>query len=107
MPAKGTEIATRLRGGVVGRFGARTAPDETAIPACHFIPRTSSEQTDGQDTVIIGLTLIAPGGTDLLATDEIRRELDGTVWKVVGAPGDYRKGGRSRAVIAALERVMG
>lgn len=77
------------------------------IEHCHFLPRTSSEQTDGRDTVVIGLTLIAPGGTDLKATDRVMRQLDGTEWTIEGEPGDYRKRGRSRAVIAALKRVTG
>lgn len=108
MAAQGVEVATRLREtGTAGRHGARGAETETPIERCHFLPRTSSENTDQADTVIIGLTLIAPGGTDLKATDRVRRELDGTLWEIDGQPGDYRKRGTSRAVIAALRRVTG
>lgn len=108
MAAKGKEVATRLReNGPAGRHGARGAETETAIRGCHFIPRTSSEDQDDANTVIVGLTLICPGGTDLTAQDRIRRELDGLVYEIEGEPGDFRKGGRSKAVMAALRRVTG
>lgn len=109
MAAVGREIAVRLRAAPsTGRHGARGVEVETEIPRCHFLPRTSSERPDDrQSTVVIGLTLVAPGGTDLVASDRVRRPLDGTVWAVEGQPGDYRKGGRSKAVVAALRRVTG
>jgi hypothetical protein len=106
--AKGTETAVRLRAsGVAGRHGVQAAEAAVAIEHCHFLPRTSSEATDRADTVVIGLTLVAPGGTDLKATDRIRRALDDTVWEIDGEPGDYRKRGRSQVVIAALRRAVG
>jgi hypothetical protein len=106
--AQGTEVAVRLRPtGAVGRHGARPSETPFTIEHCHFLPRTSSEHTNLADTVVIGLTLVAPGGTDLAATDRIRRSLDGTEWEIEGQPGDYRKRGRSQAVIAALKRVTG
>ena len=109
MAARGTEVATRLRPtGAAGRHGERAADVELRIEHCHFLPRTSSESADpAANTVVVGMTLVAPGGTDLLATDRVRRELDGKVYEIEGEPGDYRKGGRSKAVIAALVRVEG
>lgn len=103
MPAKGNESVIRLRSnGTPGRFGVEAAPVETVIQQCHVIPRSSTED---DNTVIVGLTLVAPGGTDLLATDRVRWE--GKTYEIEGQPGDYRKRGRSRAVIAALRRVTG
>src|SRR5690606_21170912 len=47
-------------------------PVEIDVPGCGVAPRTSSEITDARDTVIVGLTLYAPAGTDLRATDRVR-----------------------------------
>lgn len=106
MAAPGRETVVRLREqGPRGRHGARAREDELVIERCHVIPRTSSEDTDRQNTVIVGMTLVAPGGTDLLATDRVQHGND--VYEIEGMPGDYKKNGRSVAVIAALARVEG
>lgn len=106
MAAKGTETVIRLRAtGAPGRHGAAAPAGRVAISFCHVIPRTSSEDSDDANTVIVGLTLVAPGGTDLKASDRI--EYKGLTYEIEGEPGDYMKRGRSKAVIAGLRRVTG
>lgn len=107
MAKTGIETVTRLRApAAAGRFGATGTPLEQDIPDCTIIPRTSSEDTQDGDTVIIGLTLVAPPLTDLVATDHVR--VRGLVYEIEGDPGDYRtKRGKAKAVIAALRRVTG
>jgi hypothetical protein len=56
----------------------------TTIPGCVVWPRVSNEYTDSRDTVITGITVIFPPGTDLQAVDEvIVRELE---YEVMGDP---------------------
>lgn len=106
MTARGVETVTRLRpSGAAGRHGAPGPRVRFDISGCHMIPRTSSEDTDRQNTVIVGYTLVAPGGTDLQPSDQI--EWRGDTYEVVGLPAAYEKGGRAKAVIAALRRVTG
>lgn len=105
--ATGAETVVVLRStGTPGRHGAPAPVVETEVRRCALIPRTSSEETDGADTVVVGYTLVAPPGTDLLATDRVRAR--GVMWEIDGEPGDYRNlRGVPRQVIAALRRVRG
>ena len=53
------------------------APTEITVTGCGLAPRDgassgSNELTDARDTVITGLTLYAPYGTDIRATDKVR-----------------------------------
>lgn len=107
MASTGVETVERLREtGTPGRHGARGSEEATPIHNTTLIPRTSSEDVDGRDTVVIGYTLVCPPGTDLKATDRIRAR--GERWSIDGMPGDYRtKRGKAKAVMAALTRVEG
>jgi hypothetical protein len=88
------------------------APTEIAVPGCGVAPRDgnsagSNELTQARDTVIVGLTLYAPAGTDLRATDQVR--VDGDLYEVQGRPGSFRSPftGSSGPVEAALQLVTG
>lgn len=105
---RGYETVTVERAtGPAPRHGEPPAAVTTMqVSGCTVLPRTSSEDIDPRaNTVIVGLTLIAPGGTDLRATDVVVWQ--GERYEVEGEPGDYRKRGASKAVVAALRRVMG
>lgn len=66
--------------------------DPVTYEGCVVAPRTSTEQTDRQDTVIVGLTAYVPldGDPSILSTDEIEWARRPDVWyKVVGEPGPW------------------
>lgn len=105
------------------RPGAATAQDiygndvpgavtEIPIPGCALAPRDGTgsgvnEIVDARDTVISGLTLYAPFGTDIRATDRVRVGAD--VYEVEGSTGTFRSPftGSTGPVVAALELVTG
>lgn len=89
-------------------------PTETDIPGCGIAPREGagggSEILQAQqvrDTVITGLTLYAPYGTDLRATDRVR--VGGAVYEVQGQPGAFASPftGSTGPVMAALQLITG
>jgi hypothetical protein len=87
-------------------------PTEIPVPGCAVAPRDgtgsgTNELTDARDTVISGLMLYAPYGTDIRATDQIR--VDGDVYTVEGRAGSFRSPftGSTGPVVVALERVTG
>ncbi len=105
--APGVETVNRWRAtGIPGRHGAEPPKTATPITGCAILPRSSTELVDGQNTVIVGSTLFAPGGTDISASDEIEWP-PGRFHEVEGEPGDYRKRGQSKAIVVALKRVRG
>ena len=68
-------------------------PAEIPVPGCGVAPRdgtgaATNEITDARDTVIVGLTLYAPYGTDIRATDQVR--VGDTLYEVDGQPGAFR-----------------
>lgn len=88
------------------------APTEIPVPGCAVAPRDgtgagANEIVDARDTVITGLTLWAPYGTDIRATDRI--SVAGLVYEVDGRPGSFRSPftGSTGPVVAALELVTG
>lgn len=88
------------------------APTETDVPGCGLAPRDSTgagsnEIVQARDTVITGLILYAPWGTDLRATDKIR--VGGVLYEVDGQPGSFRSPftGSTGPVVAALQIVTG
>lgn len=90
------------------RYGDITGQSSHAIDGCGIAPRASTESTDRRDTVITGLTLMAPTGADLLATDLVQLP-DGTRWEVDGdlsAPSSPFTGW-SPGVHVALTRATG
>jgi hypothetical protein len=86
-----TETVTRLRGSLVeNRYGDDewdwSDPAELDITGCAVAPRDSTEDHDqGRQAVLVGFTVYAPAGTEILPTD--RLEVRGDTWEVDGEPG--------------------
>jgi hypothetical protein len=87
-------------------------PAETDVPGCGIAPRDGNgsggnEIVQARDTVIAGLVLYAPSGTDLRATDRVR--VAGVLYEVDGPPGAFRSPftGSTGPVVAALQLVTG
>lgn len=87
-------------------------PTEITVVGCGVAPRdgtgtAGNEITDARDTVISGLTLFAPHGTDIRATDRVR--VGGVLYEVEGLPGSFRSPltGSHGPVVVSLELVTG
>lgn len=87
-------------------------PTEIPVAGCAVAPRGGSgtgsdEMTDARDTVITGLILYAPYGTDIRSTDQVR--IGGGLYEVHGQSGSYRSPftGSTGPVVVALELVTG
>lgn len=87
-------------------------PTEIPVSGCGVSPRDSTgsaanELTGARDTVISGLTVYAPYGTDVRATDRMR--VGGVLYEVVGLPGSFRSPftGSTGPVVVSLELVTG
>jgi hypothetical protein len=81
---------------------------ETPVDALAVWPRASDEQTQGRNTVLVGLTAVLPYGTTVHATDRLR--FDGRVWEIEGEPGAWGPSpftGNVAGVEVALIRVTG
>ena len=79
---------------------------ETDVAGCMVQPRTSTELNDSRDTVVIGLTVWMPPGTDVLATDRMR--VGGREFAVNGEPFRWRDfSGAEDHVQVELEGVTG
>lgn len=85
---------------------------EISVSGCAVAPRDGTgsgpnEIVDARDTVISGLTLYAPFGTDIRATDRVR--VGGDVYEVEGRVGSFRSpfSGSTGPVVVALELVTG
>ncbi|MGW2228288.1 hypothetical protein [Streptomyces formicae] len=85
---------------------------EIPVPGCSVSPRdgtgpAANEILGDRDTVISGLTLYAPFGTDIRATDRVR--IGGEIYEVDGRAGTFRSpfSGSTGPVVAALELVTG
>ncbi len=62
--------------------------DRIDVPGCAIAPRTSTEPSGrGRQGVIVGLTIYAPAGTDIRATDSI--EIAEQTYTVDGEPGEW------------------
>ncbi|WP_405536869.1 hypothetical protein [Streptomyces antimycoticus] len=86
--------------------------EEIPVLGCGVAPRdgnaaSGNEQTQARDTVITGLTLYAPAGTDLRPTDKVR--VADVLYEVDGQAGAFKSPftGSGGPVVAALERVTG
>lgn len=110
------ETVTILRPGAPTRdkYGNDVPGPDTEIPVsgCAVAPRDGSgsgdnELTDARDTVITGLSLWAPHGTDIRATDRVR--VGGEIYEVQGNSGSFQSPftGSTGPVVAALELVTG
>lgn len=94
------------------RNGDPTASASHDISGCVVQPRDGNgtggnERTFTQSTVISGLSVWAPPGTDLLASDAVTYH--GHSYEVEGEPGVYRSfvTGTDLGVYVALQRVTG
>lgn len=88
------------------------APTEIPVYGCALEPRDgtgagSNEIVDARDTVIAGLNLYAPYGTDIRPTDRVR--VGNVLYDVYGQPGGFRSPftGSTGPVVAALAVVTG
>jgi hypothetical protein len=90
------------------RYGDTTDAVSHVIEGCGIAPHSSTESTDRRDTVVTGLTLLAPAGADLVATDVVELP-DGALWSVSGDPRAPQSPftGWQPGIRAALTRVTG
>lgn len=80
----------------------------TELVGAFTAPRPESEITSrGRAGVIVGLTLYAPFGTDLVHTDQV--DVDGTLFEVEGEVGSWRNPltGWEAGIEVALRRTAG
>jgi hypothetical protein len=85
------ETVTVLPGAVTyDQYGDPVAPTRTGsnITGCAIAPRYSTESTErGRQGVIVGLTIYAPAGSDILSTDSLM--VRGHPYVVEGEPADW------------------
>jgi hypothetical protein len=99
---KGTETVTVVRKAKVDRLKPVAGPlQEFDIEKCSVIPRASNE-AEGGWVQIDGYTVVAPGGSDIRADDQLR--VRGELHSVIGKPGRFVKRRREVAVIATTSR---
>lgn len=105
------ETVTVLRPGTPTRDGYGNdvpgADVETEVTGCAVWPRTSSEDVQGRQQVIDGLSAVLPYGTDVRPTDRVRR--NGLLYDIDGDPGEWRSPltGTEAGVQVDLKRVTG
>lgn len=103
------ETITVIRPPAKDKFGDPVAGSaaETAVPGCAFWPRTTTELLNGQNTLIEGLDVFFPPGTDVRATDRLR--ITGLIYEVDGDPGVWRSEltGTDAGIQASATRVTG
>lgn len=83
-------------------------PDRLTLDGAFTAPRSSSDIDDrGRAGVIVGWSLFAPYGTDLLHTDQV--EVDGVLYDVDGEIGQWRNPltGWNAGSETALKRAAG
>lgn len=80
---------------------------EHPAEGCAVWPTGSTEQVQGQDQTSERLTVLAPYGTRILSTDQVK--VYGLVYEVVGLPSAWRSPltGTRAGVEVRLERVQG
>ena len=99
----GVRTLTVVRAPKVDRLSTPSTdePPEHDVEGCAVLPRTSFEEGKGW-VVVAGRMVIAPHGSDILSTDQVR--VDGKVWEVDGEPGDYEnRRGKPKAMILYLK----
>ncbi len=109
------ETLTIFRRASTGRdaYGMSTGPEvEVPVRGCHWWPLESAEAEQGRDTAVTRYRLIAPAGTDIRASDEVRLDDDplwpSDRWRVDGAPRQHTGlTGSLGGVSVWLEKVQG
>lgn len=109
---RGNATVVRLRAAVDGtdRYSneVKGEPARLMIAGAGVAPRTSSDiGGDGRTGVIVGLTLLAPFGTDIVHADQF--EVDGVLYEIDGDAGSWESAltGWEAGVEVALKRVVG
>lgn len=80
----------------------------TDVAGCAVAPRYSSESSErGRQGMIVGLSVYAPAGTDVLFTDRV--EIDGVAYVIEGEPAAWSNPftGWSPGVEIAVRRATG
>lgn len=99
----------RVRGADPDAYGDPVGdPDEDELDGCSVAPRTSTDIADrGRQGVVIGLTLLAPFGTDIIHTDQLK--VDGVLYDIDGDPGSWKNPftGWEAGIEVALTRATG
>lgn len=81
---------------------AQGPPNEHDIEGCAVLPRASNEEGRGW-VIVAGRMIVAPFGSDVLATDKVR--VDGVLWDVDGEPGDYEdRDAKGKATLFYLKK---
>lgn len=105
-----TIVRVRATPGGTDQYGdpLPSTEDREPLPGAFTAPRESSDIEDrGREGVIVGLTLYAPHGSDVLHTDQI--EVDGVLYDVDGEVGSWEHpmSGWKPGITAALSRATG
>lgn len=85
--------AVTVRRGSPGGFNAYGDPvsgstTDTVVAGCAVAPRYSTEPTErGRQGVVVGLTVYAPAGTDIVSTDRIL--IAGVEYTIDGQPAEW------------------
>lgn len=106
---RGVESIVRHRPSTeIDRWGDPTSAEpDLLIRGCVIVPRgIGGELNQNAHTVISGLQVFCPPGTDLRPTDEVTAR--GARYEVDGEPADYRSAaGQRKTVMVNLRRVQG
>ena len=83
------------------------SPTSFDVPGCAVAPRSSSEDLQARDQVIVGLNVWMPSGTAVYATDQMR--VRGVLYEIDGEPGSFTTPftGNAGPVQVSLTRVSG
>ncbi len=105
---KGEETVVRVRTTDPGtdQYGdpLPATEDRLDIPGCLVAPALSRESTDrGRAGVVVGWTIYAPPGTDVVFTDQL--EVRGLLCTVEGEVGDWQ--GSPGGVVISAQRATG
>lgn len=71
----------------VNAYGDHSDGATHTVPDCAVWPSVTTEVIQGQDTVVYGLTVLMPAGSDVLSTDTLT--VRGVVYRVTGQPNLY------------------
>ena len=99
----------RVRGVTLDEYGDPDGePEEDDLEGCTVAPRSSTEVDErGRQGVVVGLTLYAPYGTDIVHTDQL--QVDGVLYDIDGEPGLWKNPftGWEAGIEVALVRAEG
>lgn len=107
LPGETVTLLRRTRAGTDPDGNDAWVTAEVPVAGCVVWPRASSELVEQQDTVIVGLSVLLPPATVVLATDRVR--VRGDVYEVDGQPAAWTSpfDQQTPGVQAALTRATG